>query len=65
MWLFRRKSPGTSKEAEIRAIKKDIDRTVDNTVKELEKLNKELEKRGDTAYLIFYATGGGKRSGKS
>lgn len=37
---------------------------IDEATHETEALNKKLESKGDTAYFIFLASGGEKRSGK-
>ena len=65
MFFFRGKKKEQDlarKDAELKAIQKDIQKSVDKAAASAEKLNKLLEdKDAGITGMIFYATGGSKR----
>lgn len=60
----KRKKQDAAKEAEIQAIREEVNDKIKEAAEKTEKVNKLLEDKGGTTYLIFLATGGERRSGK-
>lgn len=64
MWLFdrqKRQEQAQEREAVIQAIRKDTFNKIEEATEKTERVNKLLDDRGIT-YLLFLATGGGRRN---
>lgn len=66
MW-FRKRRPipdSDEREAEIQAIRADLYKKIDAATNSTAKLNRLIDERRDTTWLMFLAMGGERRNGK-
>lgn len=68
MWFFGKRrniAQSDAKEAQIQAIRQETLGKIDEAAKSTERLNKLLEKDGGVTYMLFLATGGDRRNGRT